>query len=100
MENYSLSDVYSSLRLQNMETMMEIVCHEVDCLKVHRGIGPIPNPFTLWPLILSVVVKLTLLIVVFFMVTCESFYMPEYPVSSVVVSLAEDEKSSEKSTTE
>lgn len=63
MENYLLSDVYSKLRLQNMETMMDLICTEIDHIKVNRCLPMVQ--FTIWPIIISFLVKLVLFICVF-----------------------------------
>jgi hypothetical protein len=97
MENYLLSDIYSNLRLQNMETMMDLVCHELDIIKMSRpvnfGFAP-PNPYTLWPLITSIIFKFIMLIVMFFLLLGDYLY-PVHPGN-----ITEEENSSENSTPE
>lgn len=87
MENYLLSDVYNSMRLKNMERMMELVCKEIDCIKISHGAAfsfgmEAPPIVSMWPLFLSVAVKIVLLVGIFLIFLWETFSVQyaHYPI--------------------
>ena len=91
-----LSDIYTNMRLQNVEGMMELVCHELDNLKM-SGVRAVPqalvSPFSIWPLVATLIFKFIMLIFLFFIMVGDYWY--PYPEIK-----AEDENSSENSVPE
>jgi hypothetical protein len=89
-----LSDIYTNMRLQNVEGMMELVCYELDNMRVSRAVvGPLVSPFAVWPLVATLIFKFIMLIFLFFIMVGDYWY--PYPEIK-----AEDENSSENSVPE
>jgi hypothetical protein len=98
-----LSDIYTNMRLQNVEGMMELVCHELDNLRmsgVRAGPLPLVTPFSVWPLVATLIFKFIMLIFLFFIMVSD-YWTVEQPVyHSDTESKTEEENNSENNVPE